>query len=193
MNKNIPISAGLGGGSSNAAVVLKLLSKLWNVPLPSIQDIVLLGADIPVCMDWRLQRMQGIGDNTSFIAFQGHLWILLLNNGDKIPTNLIFKDLSQNNFSDVINIPKFNDTRSLIKFLKFTRNDLEKVAIKKFPSIKVLLAHFEMTSGCLISRMSGSGSTCFGLYEKKSEAIKAKNFLLQKFPKSWIKVAKILS
>ena len=79
LNKNIPISAGLGGGSSNAAVVLKLLSKLWNVPLPSIQDIVLLGADIPVCMDWRLQRMQGIGDNTSFISFQGHLWILLLN------------------------------------------------------------------------------------------------------------------
>ena len=79
LNKNIPISAGLGGGSSNAAVVLKLLSKLWNLPLPSIQDIVLLGADIPVCMDWRLQRMQGIGDNTSFISSQGHLWILLLN------------------------------------------------------------------------------------------------------------------
>ena len=116
LNKNIPISAGLGGGSSNAAVVLKLLSKLWNVPLPSIQDIVLLGADIPVCMDWRLQRMQGIGDNTSFISFQGHLWILLLNNGDKTPTNLIFKDFSPNNFSDLINIPKFNDTRSLIKF-----------------------------------------------------------------------------
>lgn len=193
LNKNIPISAGLGGGSSNAAVVLKLLSKLWNVPLPSIQDIVLLGADIPVCMDWRLQRMQGIGDNTSFISFQGHLWILLLNNGDKTPTNLIFKELSPNNFSDVINIPKFNDTRSLIKFLKSTRNDLEKVTIKKFPSIKILLDHFEMTSGCLISRMSGSGSTCFGLYEKKSEAVKAKNFLLQKFPKSWIKVAKILS
>ena len=75
----------------------------------------------------------------------------------------------------------------------WTRNDLEKVTIKKFPSIKILLDHFEMTSGCLISRMSGSGSTCFGLYEKKSEAVKAKNFLLQKFPKSWIKVAKILS
>ena len=98
-----------------------------------------------------------------------------------------------NTFTDVINIPKFNDTRSLIKFLKSTRNDLEKVAIKKFPSIKILLDHFEMTSGCLISRMSGSGSTCFALYEKKSEAVKAKNFLLQKFPKFWIKVAEILS
>ena len=116
----------------------------------------------------------------SFLS-KAYLWILLLNNGDKIPTNLIFKELSPNNFSDVINIPKFNDTRSLIKFLKSTRNDLEKVTIKKFPSIKILLDHFEMTSGCLISRMSGSGSTCFGLYEKKSEAVKAKNFLLQKF------------
>ena len=59
--KDTPISAGLGGGSSNAAVTLKLLSKLWNVPLPPINELVLLGADIPVCMDWRLQRMQGIG------------------------------------------------------------------------------------------------------------------------------------
>ena len=66
--KETPISAGLGGGSSNAAVTLKLLSKLWNVPLPSINELVLLGADIPVCMDWRLQRMQGIGEKNSFVA-----------------------------------------------------------------------------------------------------------------------------
>ena len=77
-----------------------------------------------------ITRMQGIGDNTVFFR---NLWILLLKiNGDKTPTNLIFKDLLPNNFSDVINIPKFNDTRSLIKFLKSTRNDLEKVTIKKF-------------------------------------------------------------
>ena len=106
LNKNIPISAGLGGGSSNAAVVLKLLSKLWNVPLPSIQDIVLVGADIPVCMDWRLQRMQGIGDNTSFISSQGHLWILLLNNGDRVPTSTVFQSVTQNEFSGLINVPR---------------------------------------------------------------------------------------
>ena len=193
LKKNIPISAGLGGGSSNAAVTLKLLSKLWNVSLPSVNEIVLLGADVPVCMDWRLQRMQGIGEKNSFIVSPDCLWIVLLNNGDRVPTNTVFQGISQNEFSDSINIPRLKDKIILIKFLKSTRNDLEKVAIKMYPVIKILIDSFYLTSGCLISRMTGSGSTCFGLYEKKVEAENARKLLLNKFPNAWIKVAKIFS
>ena len=193
LKKNTPISAGLGGGSSNAAVALKLLSKIWDVPLPSNNDLVLLGADIPVCMDWRLQRMQGIGEKISLIDSPEFLWIVLLNNGDKVPTDIIFNDISQNDFSDIVNIPKLKDKKVLIQFLKSTGNDLETPAIKMYPIIKTLIDSIYKTSGCLISRMSGSGSTCFGLYEKKFEAEQAKKKLMYKFPKAWIRVAKIFS
>ncbi len=191
--KETPISAGLGGGSSNAAVSLKLLSKLWNVPLPSINELVLLGADIPVCMDWRLQRMQGIGEKNSFVASPDSLWIVLLNNGDRVPTSTVFQGLAQNEFSGLVNVPRLNEKNNLIKFLKSTRNDLEKSAIKNYPAINDLINSLNLTSGCLVARMSGSGSTCFGLYEKKEEAEKAKKHLLIKFPNAWIKVAKIFS
>ena len=191
--KDTPISAGLGGGSSNAAVSLKLLSKLWNVPLPSINELVLLGADIPVCMDWRLQRMQGIGEKNSFVASPDSLWIVLLNNGDRVPTSTVFQGLAQNEFSGLVNVPRLNEKNILIEFLKSTRNDLEKSAIKNYPAINDLINSLNLTSGCLIARMSGSGSTCFGLYEKKHEAEKAKKHLFNKFPNAWIKVAKIFS
>ena len=191
--KDTPISAGLGGGSSNAAVTLKLLSKLWNVPLPPINELVLLGADIPVCMDWRLQRMQGIGEKNSFVVSPDSLWIVLLNNGDRVPTSTVFQSVTQNEFSGLVNVPRLNEKNILIKFLKSTRNDLEKSAIKNYPSINDLINSLNLTSGCLVARMSGSGSTCFGLYEKKDEAEKAKKHLLNKFPNAWIKVAKIFS
>ena len=191
--KETPISAGLGGGSSNAAVTLKLLSKLWNVPLPPINELVLLGADIPVCMDWRLQRMQGKGEKNSFVVSPDSLWIVLLNNGDRVPTSTVFQSVTQNEFSGLINVPRLNEKNILIKFLKSTGNDLEKAAIKNYPAINELINSLNSTSGCLVARMSGSGSTCFGLYEKKDEAEKAKKNLLNKFPNAWIKVAKIFS
>jgi len=191
--KDTPISAGLGGGSSNAAVTLKLLSKLWNVPLPPINELVLLGADVPVCMDWRLQRMQGIGEKNSFVVSPDSLWIVLLNNGDRVPTSTVFQDVTQNEFSGLVNVPRLNEKSILIKFLKSTGNDLEKAAIKNYPAISHLINSLNLTSGCLVARMSGSGSTCFGLYEKKDEAEKAKKHLLNKFPNAWIKVAKIFS
>ena len=191
--KDTPISAGLGGGSSNAAVTLKLLSKLWNVPLPPINELVTIGADIPVCMDWRLQRMQGIGEKNSFVVSPDSLWIVLLNNGDRLPTSTVFKGVTQKEFSGLANIPRLNEKSILIKFLKSTGNDLEKAAIKIYPAIKILINSLHTTSGCLVARMSGSGSTCFGLYEKKDEAEKAKKHLLNKFPNAWIKVAKIFS
>jgi 4-diphosphocytidyl-2-C-methyl-D-erythritol kinase len=191
--KDTPISAGLGGGSSNAAVTLKLLSKLWNVPLPPTNELVTIGADIPVCMDWRLQRMQGIGEKNSFVVSPDSLWIVLLNNGDRVPTSTVFQSVTQNEFSGLVNVPKLNEKNILIKFLKSTGNDLEKAAIKNYPAINDLINSLNLTSGCLVARMSGSGSTCFGLYEKKHEAEKAKKHLFNKFPNAWIKVAKIFS
>ena len=190
--KETPISAGLGGGSSNAAVTLKLLSKLWNVPLPPISELVLLGADIPVCMDWRLQRMQGIGEKNSFVASPDSLWIVLLNNGDRVPTSTVFQGLAQNEFSGLVNVPRLNEKNILIEFLKSTRNDLEKSAIKNYPAINDLINSLNLTSGCLVSRMSGSGSACYGVFKSKNRAKLAIKNLKRKYPKYWCVITKTI-
>ena len=193
LKKTTPISAGLGGGSSNAAVTLKLLSKLWDVPLPPLNKLVSLGADIPVCMSWHLQRMQGIGEKTQLLNPPKLLWIVLLNNGEKVSTKLIFSKISHSDFSGLIKIPKFKDKNEFIQFIKSTKNDLESTTIKIFPAIKNLLDILKSTNGCVLSRMTGSGSTCFGLYTKKIEADEAKNQALKNFPKAWVRVAKLFS
>ena len=137
--------------------------------------------------------MQGIGEKNSFVVSPDSLWIVLLNNGVRVPTSTVFQSVTQNEFSGLVNVPRLNEKNILIKFLKSTGNDLERAAIKNFPIIDDLINSLNLTSGCLIARMSGSGSTCFGLYEKKDEAEKAKKYLLNKFPNAWIKVAKIFS
>ena len=119
-------------------------------------------------------RDRGIGEKNSFVASPDSLWIVLLNNGDRVPTSTVFQGLAQNEFSGLVNVPRLNEKNILIKFLKSTRNDLEKSAIKNYPAINDLINSLNLTSGCLVARMSGSGSTCFGLYEKKHEAEKAK-------------------
>jgi len=193
LDKDIPISAGLGGGSSNSAVVLKILSKLWNKPLPEINKQILLGADVPVCLSWNLQRMQGVGENLEQIKEPPAVWIALVNLGEKIPTSLVFNSVKFYNNDNLSMLPDFNTIDVFIEYLLNSRNDLEAAAIELFPQIENLLAAIKQTSGCLISRMSGSGATCFGLYIRKSDATKASKELLRIFPESWIKVAKLFS
>ena len=193
LDKDIPVSAGLGGGSSNSAVVLKMLSKLWNQPLPSIKKQILLGADVPVCMSWDLQRMQGIGEKIVKIKEPSSIWIVLVNLGDQVSTGLVFNSVESYNNDGLGILPVFYNKEVFIKFLLSKRNDLETSAIKLFPQIKNLLDALKQNPGCSISRMSGSGATCFGLFFKKTDAIKTSKDLIREFPKAWIRVAKLFS
>ena len=193
LNKDLPISAGLGGGSSNAALVLRMLTKLWNQPLPSINNLISLGADVPACLDWDLKRMQGKGEILEKVKEPPTIWIVLANRGEKVSTRVIFNAVQTFNNEGLGKLPIFKTKNIFLDYLHDQRNDLEPPALKLFPQIMTLLNAIRNTSGCKISRMSGSGATCFGLFLKESDAQKASQDLAKSFPKAWIRVAQLFS
>ena len=193
LNKDLPISAGLGGGSSNAALVLRMLTKLWQQPLPSINSLISLGSDVPACLDWDLKRMQGRGEILEKVVAPPTIWIVLANNGEKVSTRIIFNAVQTFNNEGLGILPIFKTAEIFLNYLHGQRNDLEAPALKLFPQIMTLLNAIRSTSGCKISRMSGSGATCFGLFLTESDAQKASQDLAKSFPKAWIRVAQLFS
>ncbi len=193
LNKELPISSGLGGGSSNAAVVLKMLSKLWNQPLPSLSELVSLGADVPVCLNWNLQRMKGIGEKLEKVDEPPMMWIVLVNRGEKISTRLVFESIKSFRIENPVSLPIFKTKELFLEYLISKGNDLEIPVLEKFPQIQNLLDAIKKTTGCSISRMSGSGATCFGIFLKKNDAYVASKELAKNFPNAWIRVGELFS
>ena len=193
LNKELPISSGLGGGSSNAAVVLKVLSKLWDQPLPTITQLVSLGADVPVCLNWNLQRMRGMGEKLETVDEPPMMWIVLANQGEKISTHSVFESIKSFSIEDPGSLPVFKTQELFLEYLIPRGNDLEGLAVEKFPQIQNLLDAIKKTNGCSISRMSGSGATCFGIFLKKDDAYVASKELGKSFPNAWIRVGELFS
>ena len=184
--KNLPVASGIGGGSSNAAVTLQVLSRLWNKKMPNLDDILGLGADVPVCLSNELQRMQGIGEIRTKLVAPSKIWIVLANPGIRIPTTKIFKLLSSKQNEQLEPISNLTSIDSFCEYLGRQRNDLETVVSNLFPEVKHLLEVIKSTRNCRLSRMSGSGATCFGLYAQKKHAQKAKELVEEKFSKAWV-------
>ena len=184
--KNLPVASGIGGGSSNAAVTLRVLSGLWNKKMPNVDDILRLGADVPVCLSNELQRMQGIGEIRTKLVGPSKIWIVLANPGIRIPTKKIFKLLSSKQNEQLEPISNLTNIDRFCEYLGRQRNDLETVVSNLFPEVKQLLKVIKSTRNCRLCRMSGSGATCFGLYAQKKHAQKAKELVEEKFSKAWV-------
>ena len=185
LRKNLPVSAGIGGGSADAAATLRGLAQLWNTSLP-IDNGLALGADVPVCIKSTNQRMQGIGEILTDIEIFPKLSAVLINSGDKVSTLRIFKTLKSKYNQDIGSLPKnklsFIET---IHFLSNLRNDLENPAIELVPNIKNVLDVLN-SCGAELSRMSGSGGTCFGLFQSFELAQKAAKKISLENPKWWV-------
>ena len=185
LRKNLPVSAGIGGGSADAAATLRGLAQLWNTSLP-IGNGLALGADVPVCIKSTNQRMQGIGEILTDIEIFPKLSAVLINSGDKVSTLRIFKTLKSKYNQDIGSLPKnklsFIET---IHFLSNLRNDLENPAIELVPNIKNVLNVLN-SCGSELSRMSGSGGTCFGLFQSFELAQKAAKKISLENPKWWV-------
>ena len=184
--KNLPIAAGIGGGSSNAAITLKTLSMLWKEKMPKLTDILDLGADLPVCLSNELQRIQGIGEIRTELTKPSPMWIVLANPGIKIPTAKIFGLLRSKENGKLEPLLDTTDQDSFFRYLNRQRNDLEIVTCDLFPEVRKLLHTINDTSNCKLSRMSGSGATCFGLYTEKNHALQAKEMIENCFSKAWV-------
>lgn len=166
LTKALPVASGIGGGSADAAAVLRGLARMGR-PVPAGTER--LGADVPVCLASRPARMQGIGEIVTPLPDLPALHLVLANPRVAVPTPAIFAALSRRDNPGLPAIPAFRDAEALIGWLRTVRNDLEAPAIATAPVIAEVLAALSAT-GARLARMSGSGATCFGIHGDAASA-----------------------
>ncbi len=159
LDKRLPHAAGIGSGSSDAGTFLRLIDAQI-----APTDVLSLGADVPVCLHGSGARMRGIGEIIDPAPLP-ELPALLVNPGVPVPTGAVFSDLvTAHNSPMQDQIPRFGDVHEVARWLKDQRNDLEVPAYRHARVLEDLLADLNCTGHVLLSRMSGSGATCFALY-----------------------------
>jgi len=189
LTKNLPVASGIGGGSADAAAALRGLSRLWNITLPAVELEALalsLGADVPVCLRGEAAIMSGIGERLQPVPALPPLWLLLVNPGVAVPTAQVFA-ARDGGFSAVAEprLPPLG-LAAFIDWLAARPNDLQAPACRQAPEVVAALAALDEFDDCLLVRMSGSGATCFGLFENENSARQAAEALAVQHPDWWV-------
>ncbi|MBB4305488.1 4-diphosphocytidyl-2-C-methyl-D-erythritol kinase [Rhodobium orientis] len=194
LEKNLPVASGIGGGSADAAATLRALNRLWGLDLSAEALAELsapLGADVPMCVVGHPLRATGIGtDLHPFAAFAG-ADALLVNPGVSVSTPAVFKALTARDNAGIGAVPDLSDREALIAFVATCRNDLEATAAKLAPAIADALAAVDNTAP-LLTRMSGSGATVFGLYDSAEAAKRAAEAIAAEHPEWWVMPTKLM-
>jgi 4-diphosphocytidyl-2-C-methyl-D-erythritol kinase len=175
LEKNLPVASGVGGGSSDAAAVLRGLVEIWALDREDadLARIGLsLGADVPMCFAARPLLAGGIGEELSIVPDFSALGLVLVNPGIAVSTAEVFASLSHRDNQPLPPLPRRLDFHGLRNWLEETRNDLEPTAVAMQPAIGRALSWLDK-AGSGFSRMSGSGATCFGLFETGNVAKRA--------------------
>ncbi len=190
LEKNLPVAAGIGGGSADAAATLRALNRLWGLNLA--QDVLerigaRLGADVAVCIGGQTCRMRGIGEQLTPLAEQHmpRLDLVLVNPGVPVATPSVFQSLENPHQSILPPLPDQYDFESWLNWLDGTRNDLFQPACKICPQIGDVISELNRT-GAKLSRMSGSGASCFGIFETPDDAESAATALKKRHHDWWI-------
>jgi 4-diphosphocytidyl-2-C-methyl-D-erythritol kinase len=176
--KNLPVSAGIGGGSANAAAVMRIFNS------ESIQVAMSLGADVPVCLFSKTAQMSGIGENLSFLPGLGQVNAVLVNPRVSISTANVFNAFDEMSVKGGSILPSFAEGPLLLRAIN-GRNDLEAAAISLEPVIGDVLSVINNQTGCCLARMSGSGPTCYGLFKDASASLNAANAIRSIAPDWW--------
>ena len=190
LHKRVPVAAGLGGGSADAAAVLRGLARLWRLGpehADDLREVALgLGADVPVCLDSRAAYMAGIGEALSAPPPLPPCGVLLVNAGVPVPTGAVFA-ARRGPFSAADRFCETPaDAAALASLLRTRHNDLEPPARAQVPAIDRVLARLAAAPGCLLARMSGSGGTCFGLFADEAAAADAAGAIARERPGWWV-------
>jgi 4-diphosphocytidyl-2-C-methyl-D-erythritol kinase len=192
LDKRLPVAAGLGGGSADAAAALRLLARANRLSLNDTRLYKIartLGADVPVCVDPRPRRMRGIGERLSAPLAIPKLAAVLINPGVAVPTRDVFATLklqpgrAQKRPRRVDRLPGEFD--GFVDALAAQGNDLEPAALKLKPVIGRVLVALREQPGCRLARMSGSGATCFGLFASPRAASAAARRIKRSHPRWW--------
>lgn len=195
LEKNLPVASGIGGGSSDAATVLALLLRLWNIEPDTtlLQQICLsLGADVPMCLHGQLYGggliASGIGEDLHKLPDLPVMPLVLVNDGTAISTPQIFQRLQKRDNPPLNDMSAFTTSADICNFLKTTRNDLYAPAsciAAQLPSVLKSLTE----SGAEYAQMSGSGATCFGIYNSLNDAQRAAKMLQKQNPQWFVRAA----
>lgn len=185
LEKNIPNAAGLGGGPGDAAAVLRVLSGFGGKPVPG--DGIELSSDVPICLQSEPARVTGIGDVVTPLHDLPPLHAVLVNPRLPVLTDDVFRRLKHKvNRPMPDQLPHFDGPGDFARWLKDMRNDLQDAAIEKEPVIQQVFETLERTPGCLLTRMSGSGGTCFGIYNDGETARSAAGRLAESHSHWWV-------
>jgi len=194
LEKNLPIAAGLGGGSADAAAALRLIAQANDLTGddPRLYEAArATGADVPVCLDPRSRLMRGIGEKLSELLILPPLQAVLVNPGAALATKLVFAGWGPAADPavpiDLAVMAKASSQDQFLQLLLAQANDLEAAAIKLAPAVAEVLAALRALAGCDLARMSGSGSTCFGLFASAAAAQSAAAELNSKYPQWWVR------
>jgi len=190
LRKMIPVAAGLGGGSADAAAVLRGLARLWTLDLNRIDLREIgnrIGADVPVCIESSPAMMEGRGERVTLLPELPAGWLLLVNPGVAVSTAQVFNEPRQSSGLG-LSCPTspFADVFELVGFLRSTTNDLELPARSIARVIGEVLKEIVQLPEVLLARMSGSGATCFGIFASQGAARSAMVYLQEKHTDWWV-------
>lgn len=189
LEKNLPHGAGIGGGSADAAAVLRAMFGDDVQAAIGSDRAASMGADVPVCLHAGPQRMRGIGDELSRIWTVPACAVVLVNPGVAVPTSAVFAALHSKTNPPMSNVYADADFAGFVAWLSGQRNDLQTPACAVAPVIATVL---DALSGAAFSAMSGSGSTCFGLYPSDADAVEAAQEIAAAHPDWWVKSARTI-
>jgi 4-diphosphocytidyl-2-C-methyl-D-erythritol kinase len=194
LEKRLPVAAGLGGGSADAAAALRLLARANGL---APDDPLLYaaaratGADVPVCLDPRTRLMRGIGEILFGPLKLPPLQSVLVNPGVALATKAVFgawKPAATPAVpADLTVLTAMKSRDQLLRFLLGQANDLESAAITLAPAVADVLLALNSQPRCELARMSGSGATCFAVFTSAADAIKAAEAVHAEYPKWWVR------
>lgn len=195
LEKHLPIAAGIGGGSADAAAALRALSLLWDRPLnaEALTRLTLeLGADVPACLAGRSVWVGGVGERIELAMPLPPLGIVLANPRRPLPTAAVFGARIGRFRPPGRFAPMPNDAAGLAAALAARRNDLTEAADGLVPAIGAVLDRLAHLPGSLLARMSGSGATCFALFDTPAGALHARQQLAAAEPGWWSAAGRLL-
>jgi 4-diphosphocytidyl-2-C-methyl-D-erythritol kinase len=198
LDKALPVAAGIGGGSADAAAALRLLARANGLAVddPRLIEVArLTGADVPVCLASRACVMTGVGETLQPLSLP-KIPCLMVNPRVPVATQDVFKALGLRHgellvgVTDVIRAPAWPDkgasVEDWVEALAASSNDLEAPAMRLYPVIEEVLSALSATNGAWLARMSGSGATCFAIFENTAEAQRAAQKVQLDHPDWWV-------
>jgi 4-diphosphocytidyl-2-C-methyl-D-erythritol kinase len=187
ITKNIPVFSGLGGGTSNAAYILKFLlkGKIKRTVFEKIEKLI--GSDLRLFF-YKIGFLENL--KTIKVLKKKKLVFLLARPNIDCSTSEIFSKVKHFSKKTKFFLNKINTRNKFINHILVDKNELQSIVERKYPIIKTLLGDISTEKGCLFSRMSGTGSVCYGLYNTEINAKKALDRIKKKHSKFWFSIAK---